>query len=52
MQVIRSAALALMAAVVMAAFLLDSVTHGATSPHDPDQILRMINEVTPRVELF
>jgi hypothetical protein len=53
MQVIRSTVLALMAVVVMAAFLLETVTYGPTSMHDPDRIVRMIKDVMPpRAELF
>ena len=53
MQVIRSTLVALMAVVVMAAFLLDTVTYGATSLHDPDRIIRMIKDgMPPRAELY
>ena len=50
---IRSAALALMAAIVMAAFLLDSITYAGGSAHDLNRVIWKINSVTPpRAELY
>jgi hypothetical protein len=51
-QVIRSAALALMAAIVMAAFLMDSITYAGSSPHDLLRVTWKINDLTPRADLY